>query len=77
MTLSDLSMRRPVTTMMAFVCLVAIGGISSRLIPLELFPEFDAPMLWINLPYQGSTPDEIEREITRPAEEVIATVADI
>ncbi|MDX1741500.1 MAG: efflux RND transporter permease subunit, partial [Rhodothermales bacterium] len=63
--------------MMAFLCVVMIGGIAGRLIPLELFPEFDAPMLWINLPYQGSTPDEIEEQITRPAEEVIATVADI
>ena len=77
MSLSEASMRRPVTTMMVFLCVVVIGAISARLIQLELFPEFDAPMLWINLPYQGSTPDEVEQEITRPAEEVIATVSDI
>ncbi len=77
MSLPEASMRRPVTTMMVFLCVVVIGAISARLIKLELFPEFDAPMLWVNLPYQGSTPDEVEQEITRPAEEVIATVADI
>lgn len=77
MSLSELSMRRPVTTMMVFLCVVVIGAISARLIRLELFPEFDAPMLWVNLPYEGSTPDQVEREITRPAEEVVATVTDI
>ncbi|MBO6576540.1 MAG: efflux RND transporter permease subunit [Rhodothermales bacterium] len=74
MNLPELAMKRPVTTMMVFVCMVVIGLISSRLVPLELFPEVSAPFLNINIPYPGSTPEEVEREITRPAEEVLATV---
>ena len=74
MNLSELSMKRPVTTLMVFVCLVVIGLISTRLVPLELFPEVSAPFLNVNIPYPGSTPEEVEREITRPAEEVLATV---
>jgi HAE1 family hydrophobic/amphiphilic exporter-1 len=63
--------------MMAFLCLVVIGGLSTRLIPLELFPAFDVPVLWVNVPYAGSTPEEIERQITRPAEEALATLTDV
>jgi hydrophobic/amphiphilic exporter-1 (mainly G- bacteria), HAE1 family len=74
MNLPELSMDRPVTTVMVFVCLIAIGLISTRLIPLELFPEVSAPFLNVNIPYPGSTPEEVEREITRPAEEVLATI---
>lgn len=74
MNLPQLSMSRPVTTMMVFVCVVVVGLISSRLVPLELFPEVSAPFLAVNIPYPGSTPEEVEREITRPAEEVLATV---
>ena len=77
MSLTSLSMRRPVTTMMVFVCLVLFGGLSVRWIPLELFPEFDAPILFVSLPYSGSTPEEVERQITRPAEEVLATISDM
>ena len=77
MTLPRLALRRPVTTMMAFLCLVVIGGLSTRLIPLELFPAFDVPVLWVNIPYPGSTPEEVERQITRPAEEALATLTDV
>jgi HAE1 family hydrophobic/amphiphilic exporter-1 len=63
--------------MMAFLCLVVIGGLSTRMIPLELFPAFDVPVLWVNIPYAGSTPEEVERQITRPAEEALATLTDV
>ena len=77
MNLTKTAIRRPVTTLMMFVSLIMIGAISSRLIPLELFPSLELPFLVVNVPYPGSTPEEVERQITRPAEEVIATVSGI
>ena len=35
MSLTELSLRRPVTVTMVFVCLAVIGTLSSRLLPLE------------------------------------------
>ena len=70
-------MNRPVTIIMVFVSMVAIGLVSSRLLPLEYFPAVDIPFIILDIPYQGSTPEEVEREITRPAEEVIATLSGI
>ena len=77
MNLPRLALRRPVTITMVFVCLVLMGGLSTRMIPLELFPAFDVPVLWVNIPYSGSTPEEVEQQITRPAEEALATMADV
>ena len=77
MNLTKTAIRRPVTTLMVFISLIMIGAISSRLIPLELFPSLELPFLVVNVPYPGSTPEEVERQITRPAEEVIATVSGI
>ncbi|NBB72770.1 MAG: AcrB/AcrD/AcrF family protein [Bacteroidetes bacterium] len=77
MTLTQTAMRRPVTTLMVFVCMLLIGGLSMRLIPLELFPEFDVPVVFVQVPYPGSTPEEVERQITRPAEEALATISDV
>jgi HAE1 family hydrophobic/amphiphilic exporter-1 len=62
---------------MVFVSMIAIGLISSRLLPLEFFPSVDVPFIVLEIPYQGSTPEEVEREITRPAEEVISTLSGI
>ena len=77
MNLTKTSLKRPVTTLMVFACFVVIGLISSQLLPLEFFPDLDAPFIGIDIPYPGSTPEEIERRITRPAEEVLATISGI
>jgi HAE1 family hydrophobic/amphiphilic exporter-1 len=77
MNIARLSLRRPVTTVMAFVSLVVIGLIAARDLPLEFFPELDAPFIAVNVPYAGSTPKEIEQEITRPLEAVLGTLPGI
>ena len=67
-------MRRPVTTVVTFVALALVGLIASRLLPLEKFPDIEFPGIFIQIPYQGSTPEEVERMITRPVEEALATL---
>jgi HAE1 family hydrophobic/amphiphilic exporter-1 len=77
MNLTETSLRRPVTTLMIFACFLVIGAISTKLVPLEYFPEMDFPGIQINIPYPASTPEEVERQITKPAEEVIGTISGI
>jgi HAE1 family hydrophobic/amphiphilic exporter-1 len=77
MSPAQFALKRPVTIIMIFVSMIAVGLVSSRLLPLEYFPAVDVPFIGIQIPYQGSTPEEVEREITRPVEEVIATLAGI
>ena len=71
---TELAMRRPVTTVVVFVALALVGLIASRLLPLEKFPDIEFPGIFIQIPYQGSTPEEVERMITRPVEEALATL---
>ncbi|GAB5520191.1 MAG: efflux RND transporter permease subunit [Rhodothermales bacterium] len=75
MTLAAL--KRPVTTMMVFVCLMLIGGIATQLIPMEYFPDVSEPEVNIDIPYPGGTPQEVEREIVRPLEEALATISGV
>ncbi|MCB1629156.1 MAG: efflux RND transporter permease subunit, partial [Xanthomonadales bacterium] len=77
MNIARVALQRPVTTVMFFVSLVVIGLIAARDLPLEFFPELDAPFIAVNVPYAGSTPKEVEREITRPLEEVLGTLPGI
>ena len=70
-------MRRPVTTVVIFVALSLIGLLASRLLPLEKFPDIEFPGIFIQIPYDGSTPEEVERLITRPVEEALATLSGV
>lgn len=77
MKLTEGALKRPVSTFMIFLSLVVIGIITSRLLPLEFFPEVEFPFINISAPYPNSTPEEVERQITRPMEEVLATMSNI
>lgn len=77
MNITELSIRRPVTTIMLFVSMVAIGLIASFRLPLEAEPEASIPFFFVSLPYAGSTPEEVERNILRPVEEALATMPGI
>jgi len=77
MNITELSIRRPVTTIMLFVSMVVIGLIAAFRLPLESQPEVSAPFIFIQLPYPGSTPEEVERTLVRPVEEALATMTGI
>lgn len=74
---TEVSLHRPVTTIVVFVALALVGLIASRLLPLEKFPDIEFPGIFIQVPYEGSTPEEIERLITRPIEETLATLTGV
>ncbi len=74
---TEFALRRPVTTVVVFVALSLIGLLASRLLPLEKFPDIEFPGIFVQIPYDGSTPEEVERLITRPVEESLATLSGV
>lgn len=77
MSIAEFSIRRPITTIMCFISLVVVGLIASFRLPLEALPDISAPFLFVQVPYTGSTPEEVERNIIRPTEEALATMTGI
>ncbi len=77
MRITELSLKRPVTTMMFFLCFLIVGGLSTRMLPMEYFPEVQFPGIFIQIPYPSSTPEEVERLVTRPVEEALSTLSGI
>ncbi|MBW3550272.1 MAG: efflux RND transporter permease subunit, partial [Proteobacteria bacterium] len=75
MSIAELSLKRPVTTVMLFVSMVVIGLIAAVRLPLEALPDISFPGVFVQLPYPGSTPEEVERTVLRPAEEALATMS--
>ena len=74
---TELSLRRPVSTVMVFAALAMIGAMAARLLPLEQFPNITLPFMGVQIPYPGSTPGEIEELITRPVEDALATLPSV
>ncbi|MGL5358983.1 MAG: efflux RND transporter permease subunit, partial [Shewanella sp.] len=62
---------------MFFLAMLLFGLAASRLLPLEMFPGIDIPQIVVQVPYKGSTPAEVERDITKVLEESLATMGGI
>lgn len=76
-SLARLAVERPVTTSMFFVSLVVMGCISLYNLPLAFLPQVDIPFIWIEMPYRGANPAQIERTIVKPLEETLSTMPGI
>ncbi len=74
MKLASLSLRRPVTVIMLFFALFVVGLIAVKKIPVEFLPQVSQAEMWIQFPYSGSTPRDIERDILIPAEDALSTL---
>ncbi|WP_299001829.1 efflux RND transporter permease subunit [uncultured Shewanella sp.] len=77
MSLTNIALTRPVTTSLFFIATLLFGLATTKLLPLELLPGIDIPQVMIEVPYKGSTPREVEREITRVLEGSLATLSGI
>ncbi|MFQ5929650.1 MAG: efflux RND transporter permease subunit, partial [Acidobacteriota bacterium] len=74
MNLSEYSISRPITVLMATVSILVLGCISLGHLPLTLLPEYSSTFLRVSVTYPSSSPEEVERNITRPLEEVLSTL---
>ncbi|HEX6988228.1 MAG TPA: efflux RND transporter permease subunit, partial [Bacillota bacterium] len=72
--LSALSVRRPVTVVMATLVVVLLGAVSLQRLPVELFPDLSFPITAVVTGYPDAAPQEVESLVTRPLEEALATV---
>jgi len=73
MKISRYALNRPVTTTMVILSIIVMGLLSINRIPLIFLPDINRPYLRVQASYDGSNPEEIERLITRPIEEIMGT----
>ena len=77
MKLSNLSIKRPVTTTMVVLLVVLLGFISFNRTNLDLFPDITYPGAAVITSYSGVGPEEVETMVTKPLESSLATVTNI
>ncbi|UCG50772.1 MAG: efflux RND transporter permease subunit [Candidatus Latescibacterota bacterium] len=74
MTLPELAIKRHVTTLMIIVSLVVLGLVALFRLPLAFLPDFDEPHLFVRVPYENASPEQVERMIVRPVEDALGSV---
>jgi HAE1 family hydrophobic/amphiphilic exporter-1 len=73
-TLSDVSIRRPVFAVMLIGALVVLGLVSLPRLDRRLLPEAELAIVTVTTLLPGAAPETIEREVTEPLEEAINTI---
>lgn len=74
MTLSDLSVRRPVLAVVLSLIIIAFGAISFTSLPLRELPDVDQPVVSINTSYAGASAQVVETQITRIIEDQLSGI---
>ena len=77
MTLLEFPIRRYQFTLVAFLCLIAIGLFTFMSIPREEDPSFEISGFDISAVMPGADPKDLERLVTKPLEDRLAELDDI
>jgi hydrophobic/amphiphilic exporter-1 (mainly G- bacteria), HAE1 family len=77
MFISDTAITRPILTVVAMLAIVMFGVAALTQLQTDEFPEINAPIVVISIPYPGASPDVVEREVIEPIEEVISGISGV
>src|SRR5437879_3479889 len=75
--LAEICVKRPVFATMLVLSLVVVGAFSFFSLGVDLFPKIDFPTITVTVANPGSSPQEIETEITDKVEEAVNTISGI
>ena len=77
MKLPEYSVKNPVTTLMAFVGILAIGGFCLTQLPIDLMPEMELPAITVLTTYPGAAAEDVEAKVTKILEDRISTTPEL
>ena len=74
MWITKTSINQPVFATMVMAALLVLGIFSYIRLPVEQMPDVANPVVFIQLTYPGSSPEQIENDLIKPIENVVNTV---
>jgi hydrophobe/amphiphile efflux-1 (HAE1) family protein len=76
-SISDLSVNRPVLASVFSLLIVLVGLISFTRLPIREYPDIDAPIVTVTTVYPGANAEVIESELTNVIEEELTSISGI
>ncbi|MGD8192327.1 efflux RND transporter permease subunit [Brevibacillus ginsengisoli] len=77
MNLSGFSIKRPVTVIMLTLALIVFSFVTLPRLAIDLMPDLKFPVAVVVTSYNGASPSEVEKLVTKPIESAVGTVSDI
>lgn len=77
MSLSSLSIKRPVLTIVSTLLILILGFIGLTFLGVREYPSVDPPIITVSTSYVGANADIIETQITEPLEQSVNGIAGI
>ena len=77
MKLSDLSVNRPITTLVIYIGIIVLGIFSLSKLAIDLIPDISFPMIVIFSDYSGASPQEVEENLTKVIENAAALSSNV
>jgi HAE1 family hydrophobic/amphiphilic exporter-1 len=77
MTLSDISIERPILTWMMMLAVVVFGVLGYQRVGMDQFPTMEFPVLAVMAQLPGASPEGMEEDVTDVLEEQLNTIAGV
>ena len=77
MSLSELSLKRPVTAAMVTLSVLVVGYVALGRLPIEQFPSISSSGISASVRYSSASPEEVRRLITVPLEAALGTLNNV
>lgn len=77
MKLSQVSVKRPVTTTMLFIAILLFGLVAMMMLKIDILPKIEYPVLTVLTIYPGSSADQVEEQITKILEQELAGISNL
>ena len=77
MWITRVSINNPVFAVMVMVAICVLGLFSYAKLGVEQMPDISFPGAWLEVRYPGASPEAVEREVVKPIEEAVNSVAGV
>ncbi|MDO4507467.1 MAG: efflux RND transporter permease subunit [Spirochaetales bacterium] len=72
MSISEICVKKPVTTLLCFFMAIALGIYCTFNLPMDMYPNMTLPYVLVYTTYNDAGPEEVEQSITRTMESVLS-----
>ena len=72
MTLSEIAVKKPVTTLLIFIVMIGLGIFCTMNLPVDMYPDMSLPYMLVMTSYSNAGPEEVEQSITRTMESALS-----
>jgi HAE1 family hydrophobic/amphiphilic exporter-1 len=77
MFLSDFSIKRPIATIVIIMMLMCLGLLALKNLRVNQSPDVQFPLIVVNIPYPGASPETVEREVINRVEKSLQSITGV